>query len=120
MTQRTYRVFVRGFFDGLGEEQRAVLLADAPRHDFIHAAFTREGTLAYDPGLRQFTFRFEVDGGPLDGPDDGGAAAAESARAKAVAMLEGLGVGHRGLRTRTEDLSARPVPSRLRQRGTSA
>jgi hypothetical protein len=39
MSTRTFRVTVRGVFDGLTPDQRAELLARAPEHDVLNAAF---------------------------------------------------------------------------------
>ncbi|MEU0733401.1 DUF6204 family protein, partial [Streptomyces lavendulocolor] len=46
MSERTFRITVRGVFDGLDAGQRADLLADAAEHDVLHAAFTPEGHLS--------------------------------------------------------------------------
>ncbi|MFD0070203.1 DUF6204 family protein, partial [Streptomyces sp. NPDC127574] len=48
MTTRTFRITVRGVFDGLSTEQRSELLAGAAEHDVLQAAFTAEGHLSYD------------------------------------------------------------------------
>ncbi|MET7303994.1 DUF6204 family protein, partial [Embleya sp. NPDC005575] len=59
MSERTFRITVRGAFDGLRDEQRAALVAEAAEHDVLQAAFTAEGHLTYDVAARPFfTFRF--------------------------------------------------------------
>src|SRR5260370_1169360 len=59
MSERIFRVTVRGAFDGLTETQRAELFAAAAQHDLMDASFTPEGHLAYDLAARPFfTFRF--------------------------------------------------------------
>ncbi|MGW9032934.1 DUF6204 family protein, partial [Streptomyces sp. NPDC055722] len=59
MSIRTFRITVRGVFDGLDDGQRAELLARAAEHDVLRAAFTPEGHLSYDFAARTaFTFRF--------------------------------------------------------------
>jgi hypothetical protein len=60
MTERTYRVIVRGTFAGLDADRRSELLAAADQHDLYSTAFTEAGTLAYDRTLHAFSLRFEV------------------------------------------------------------
>ena len=38
MSERTFRVMVRGSFDALTDDQRVALLADAAEHDVLSAA----------------------------------------------------------------------------------
>ena len=50
MSERhTYRVIVRGTWDGLTEEARARLVAEAAGHGMDSMRFTEEGTLSYEP-----------------------------------------------------------------------
>ncbi|MFI1284309.1 DUF6204 family protein [Streptomyces sp. NPDC020858] len=54
MSTRTFRITVRGSFDGLTDDQRAELLAAAPAHDMLRAEFTAAGHLTYDLAVRPF------------------------------------------------------------------
>jgi len=54
MDERSFRVTVRGSFDGLTDDQRAALLAEAAEHDVLKAAFTEQGRLTYDLAMRPF------------------------------------------------------------------
>ncbi|MFE4643489.1 DUF6204 family protein, partial [Streptomyces sp. NPDC056730] len=47
-TQHTYRVIVRGTWDGLTDDDRARLLADVDQHGLAQMRFTPEGSLTYD------------------------------------------------------------------------
>ncbi|MFD8080467.1 DUF6204 family protein [Kitasatospora sp. NPDC059722] len=116
MTTRTFRIMVRGVFDGLSPEQRAELLADAARHDVLHAAFTREGHLAYDLTARAaFTFRF-LDSGEEEADI---LAATERAEQAAEAWLSERGYGFKNLRAQAEDLSQAPLGKRRRRAATT-
>ena len=100
MSTRTFRVTVRGVFDGLGADQRAELLARASEHDVLHAAFTPEGHLSYDLAARPaFTFRFQDSG---EAEED---------------ILEATerGYGYKNLRSKAEDLSQAPLGKRQRR-----
>ncbi|GAB7185996.1 DUF6204 family protein [Kitasatospora sp. Ki12] len=112
MTTRTFRIMVRGVFDGLTDEQRAELLTAAPEHDVLHAAFTPEGHLSYDLSARTaFTFRF-LDGGEAE---EDILAATERAEQAARDWLTGRGYGHKNLRSQAEDLSQAPLGKRQRR-----
>ncbi|MFI6252797.1 DUF6204 family protein [Streptomyces sp. NPDC051016] len=112
MTTRTFRVTVRGVFDGLGAEQRAELLSRAADHDVLHAAFTPEGHLSYDIAARPaFTFRFQ-DGGE---EEEDILAATERAEEAARAWLDERGYGYKNLRSSAEDLSLAPLSKRQRR-----
>ncbi|MFI5527429.1 DUF6204 family protein [Kitasatospora sp. NPDC051853] len=100
MTDRTYRVIVRGVFADLDDDRRTTLLAQADRHDILNAAFTDEGTLIYDRELRAFSFRCVVRQG-TDLADEAAGAAAEE---RAAAWLAGRGVGHGELRSQVTSL----------------
>lgn len=112
MTTRTFRIMVRGVFDGLSPEQRAELLADAAEHDILHAAFTPEGHLSYDLTARAaFTFRF-LDSGE---EEEDILIASERAERAAEAWLTEHGYGFKNLRTQAEDLSQAPLGKRRRR-----
>ncbi|MGW2252615.1 DUF6204 family protein [Kitasatospora sp. NPDC001660] len=116
MTTRTFRIMVRGVFDGLSPEQRAQLLADAAEHDVLHAAFTREGHLAYDLTARAaFTFRFLDSGEEEEDILD----ATERAEQAAAAWLTERGYGFKNLRSQAEDLSQAPLGKRQRRAAAS-
>ncbi|MEV1007973.1 DUF6204 family protein [Streptomyces sp. NPDC049881] len=112
MSTRTFRITVRGVFDGLGADQRAELLARAPEHDVLRAAFTPEGHLSYDVAARPaFTFRF-LDAGEEEGDI---LAATERAEEAAKAWLAERGYGFKHLRSQAEDLSRAPLGRRQRR-----
>lgn len=112
MGTRTFRITVRGVFDGLSPDQRAGLLARAAEHDVLRAAFTPEGHLSYDLAARAaFTFRF------LDSGEEEKAilAASERAEEAAKAWLAERGYGYKNLRSQAEDLSQAPLGKRQRR-----
>jgi hypothetical protein len=112
MSTRTFRVTVRGFFDGLTAEQRAELQARAAEHDVLHAAFTPEGHLSYDIAARSaFTFRF-LDSGE---EEEDILEATERAEKAAEDWLEGHGYGWKNLRSSAQDLSQAPLGKRQRR-----
>ncbi|MFG3257120.1 DUF6204 family protein [Streptomyces sp. NPDC048172] len=113
MSSRTFRIVVRGVFDGLSADQRAELLARAPEHDVLHAAFTPEGHLSYDLAARSaFTFRFQDSGEA----EEDILAATERAEEAARAWLTERGYGYKNLRSQAEDLSQAPLGKRQRRR----
>jgi hypothetical protein len=97
MAQRTYRVIVRGRFDGLDEPTRTRLLNEAAEHDVLTARFTDDGTLTYDRRIDAFQHRavVRVDEGP--GEEDVALTAGELA---AVEHLDAAGLGYRDLRAK--------------------
>ncbi|WP_037913626.1 DUF6204 family protein [Actinacidiphila yeochonensis] len=112
MSTRTFRVTVRGVFDGLRPEQRAELLAHAADHDVLSAAFTAEGHLSYDLAARSaFTFRFQESGEE----EEDILAASERAEDAARAWLAERGYGYKNLRSSAEDLSQAPLGKRQRR-----
>ena len=112
MTTRTFRITVRGVFEGLSAAQRDALLAEAAEHDVLRAAFTAEGHLSYDLAARPaFTFRFLDEGEAEEDILE----AADRAQAAAVGWLTGRGYGFTRLRVSTEDLSQAPLGKRRRQ-----
>jgi hypothetical protein len=112
MSTRTFRITVRGVFDGLSTDQRAELLARAAEHDVLRAAFTPEGHLSYDLTARSaFTFRF-LDSGE---EEEDILEASERAEEAAKAWLTERGYGYKNLRSQAEDLSQTPLSKRQRR-----
>ncbi|MGY0058521.1 DUF6204 family protein [Streptomyces sp. LZ34] len=112
MATRTFRITVRGVFDGLSTEQRSELLARAAEHDVLRAAFTPEGYLSYDIAARAaFTFRF-LDSGEAE---EDILTATERAEGAAEAWLTQRGYGYKNLRSSAEDLSQAPLGKRQRR-----
>src|SRR3954471_14153687 len=95
-SERTYRVIVRGVFDGLDEAQRTRLRAEAAAHDLLVSSFTEEGTLTYDERLAAFSHRVLVRVGPGPSEEDDAHTAGELA---AMEYLDGAGLGYRNLRS---------------------
>src|SRR5690242_11415553 len=96
MAERTYRVTVRGRFDGLDESTRARLRSEAGQHDVLVARFTDEGTLTYDARLDAFQHRVVV---RVDEGTDEEDVARTAGELAAIEYLEAAGLGHRGLRS---------------------
>ncbi|WP_406186691.1 DUF6204 family protein [Streptomyces sp. NBC_01006] len=112
MSTRTFRITVRGSFDGLTAEQHAELLAAAPEHDIMSSAYTAEGHLAYDVAVGPFfTFRF-LDSGEAEEDVLDATARAELA---AESWLTERGYGFKRLTSRAQDLSQAPLSKRQRQ-----
>ncbi|MFF7329944.1 DUF6204 family protein [Streptomyces sp. NPDC008150] len=112
MSTRTFRVTVRGVFDGLEADQRAELASRAAEHDVLRAAFTPEGHLTYDIAARTaFTFRF-LDSGE---EEEDILEATERAEEAAAAWLTQRGYGYKNLRSQAEDLSQAPLGKRQRR-----
>ncbi|MER6734403.1 DUF6204 family protein [Streptomyces puniciscabiei] len=116
MTTRTFRITVRGTFDGLTGTQRTELLADAAEHDVLRAAFTPEGTLTYDIAARPaFVFRFSDTGEEEEDVLE----AIERAEGAAKAWLTERRYGFKNLRSTAEDLSQAPMGKRQRRAARS-
>ncbi len=86
--------------------RRANLRAAAPDHEIFKSAYTREGTLTYEPNLVAFSFRYEV----READDALSGAEAEravidAAKAQARASLEVMGVEHRHLRATATNMA---------------
>src|SRR4051812_49789954 len=112
MAQRTYRVTVRGRFDGLDDHTRDRLRREAAEHDVLVARFADDGTLTYDQRLDAFQHRVVV---RVDEGADEEAVALTAGELAAVGDLEAAGLGDRPLRataTRVDD-----AKGRRRQRG---
>lgn len=104
--QHTYRVIVRGTWDGLTDEARARLLAAAGDHGLSSMRFTEEGTLSYEPSpLKHFSMRYAVVSDAADGPEMAGALAEDRAETR----LRELGYGFTGLRSTVTDLDTMKV-----------
>ena len=115
VSERTYRVIVRGFFTDLAEAQQAALLADVDQHDILSASFTDEGTLIYDRALRNFTVRCVVrqTSEARPGVDDENAVQAGIDRADAILAQQGLAHGPlRATATCMEDIKIKRRPAR--------
>jgi hypothetical protein len=104
--QHTYRVIVRGTWDGLTEEARARLLAEAADHGLTSMRFTQEGTLSYEASpLKHFSMRFVVVSDAADGQE----MAAAIAEDRAETLLGGLGYGFGPLRSTVTDLDTMKI-----------
>lgn len=89
-TQHTYRVIVRGTFQGLSDEARARLLGEVDAHGLTQMRFTPEGSLTYDRVLKHFSYRFVVVSDAADG-EEMAAALAEDRAERALGELGGAG-----------------------------
>ena len=107
MSERhTYRVIVRGTWEGLTEEARARLLAEAAEHGMASMRFTEEGTLSYEPApLKHFSMRYVVVSEAADGEE----MAAALAEDRAEGTLRGLGYGFGELRSTVTDLDTMKI-----------
>ncbi|MBK3624429.1 hypothetical protein JHN59_06150 [Streptomyces sp. MBT49] len=104
--QHTYRVIVRGTWDGLTDEARARLVAEAADHGLASMRFTEEGTLTYEPSpLKHFSMRYVVVSDAADGEEMAGALAEE----RAGTTLRELELGHTGLRSTVTDLDTMKI-----------
>ncbi|CAM5664783.1 GYD domain-containing protein OS=Streptomyces rimosus subsp. rimosus (strain ATCC / DSM 40260/ JCM 4667 / NRRL 2234) OX=1265868 GN=SRIM_033575 PE=4 SV=1 [Streptomyces rimosus subsp. rimosus] len=104
-TQHTYRVIVRGRWDGLTDGARAKLLAEADQHGLAQHRFTPEGSLVYDATLRSFTYRYVIVSDAADGEE----LAAALAEEKAEAVLTAAGYGYRDLRSSATDMDTMKI-----------
>lgn len=88
----SFRVLIRGKFDPLDDEARALLEAKTD------VAFTEEGTFTHDVNATAFTFRCQVPAGPDD--DE------RAAKDGATAALDAHGLPYRDLNYAVTDLRA--------------
>ena len=102
-----HRVVVRGQFDGLSDDQRADLLAEADDHEIFKATYTEWGSFTYDRALVAFQLRYEVRLDPAASPADGTAPdPVEIGLAKARAQLAEWGLPAKHLRATATDMTA--------------
>ncbi|MFJ3905390.1 DUF6204 family protein [Streptomyces sp. NPDC090025] len=104
-TQHTYRVIVRGTFDGLSEESRERLLGEVDAHGMDAMRFTEEGSLAYDRNLKHFSYRLIV----LSDAEDGDEMAGALAEDRVERALRALGHGFAGLKSKVTDMDAMKI-----------
>ena len=117
MSERIFRVTVRGAFDALTEEQRAELLARAAEHDVLGAKFLPEGHLSYDLAMRPFfTFRFQESG--QEEADI--TAACSRAQSAAELWLDERGYGYKSLKVSAEDMANMPMAKKQKKAAREA
>ncbi|MER5883165.1 DUF6204 family protein [Streptomyces sp. NPDC001941] len=104
-TQHTYRVIVRGAWDGLSAEGRARLLAGLDGHGLESMRFTEEGSLSYDRTLKHFSYRIIVHSDPEDGDEMAGAIAEDHAER----ALAELGHPHTELKSKVTDMDTMKI-----------
>ncbi|MFE9887205.1 DUF6204 family protein [Streptomyces scopuliridis] len=104
-TQHTYRVIVRGTWDGLTDDDRARLLAEVGQHGLAQMRFTPEGSLTYDKVLKHFSYRFVVVSDAADGEEMAGALAED----RTETALKALGCGHGELRSTVTDMDTMKI-----------
>jgi hypothetical protein len=102
---KIFRVVVRGHFHDLTDGQRTALLAVAHEHEIFKAAYTREGSLTYEPNLVAFSFRYELRVGD-DETDNAEAWATETGLENAAASMTAMGLAFRHLRATATDMSS--------------
>ncbi|MDF3147715.1 MULTISPECIES: DUF6204 family protein [unclassified Streptomyces] len=104
--QHTYRVIVRGTWDGLTDEARARLLAEAAEHGLSSMRFSEEGSLSYEPSpLKHFSMRYVVVSDAADGEEMAGAIAED----RAETTLRELGYGFGALKSTVTDLDTMKI-----------
>ncbi|GAA1359940.1 DUF6204 family protein [Streptomyces beijiangensis] len=104
-TQHTYRVIVRGVWDGLTDASRTELLAGAGEHGLAGMKFSEEGSLTYDTVLKHFSYRYAVVSDAADGEEMAGAIAED----RAETALRSLGHGFRDLRSTVTDMDTMKI-----------
>ncbi|MYX09318.1 hypothetical protein GTW98_21390 [Streptomyces sp. SID8375] len=109
-TQHTYRVIVRGKWDGLTAGSRAKLLAEVDEHGLAQMQFTPEGSLAYDTALHSFSYRYVIVSDAADGEE----MAAALAEDKAESALRAAGLGYRDLRSTATDMDTMKINRKSR------
>ncbi|MFE2374086.1 DUF6204 family protein [Streptomyces sp. NPDC059398] len=108
--QHTYRVIVRGTWEGLTDDSRARLLAEVDEHGLPQMHFTEEGSLTYDKVLKHFSFRYVVASDAADGEEMAGAIAED----RAETALKELGHGFGPLRSTVTDMDTMKINRRGR------
>jgi hypothetical protein len=104
--QHTYRVIVRGTWDGLTDRARRRLVDEAAEHGLASMRFTEEGSLTYEPApLKHFSMRFVVVSDAADGEEMAGAIAEDRAETR----LRELGYGFRALKSTVTDLDTMKI-----------
>lgn len=101
MSERVYRVTVRGQFRDLSEQARAYLEREQAAHDIFVSAYTAEGTLTYDARILFFNLRYEV---RLDGESE--VLPADVGRSEAEQFLRTMGFGHSELKVTVSEVSS--------------
>ena len=82
-----------------------MLLAEAGEHEIFRSAYTRDGTLTYQPDLVAFSFRYEVrDSG--DDPAEAEHRVVAIAMDRARAALDARGIGFKHLRATATDMAS--------------
>lgn len=104
-TQHTYRVIVRGTWEGLADEARDRLLAEVEQHGLAGMQFSEEGSLTYDRVLKHFSFRYVVVSDAADGEE----MAAAIAEDRAETALRKAGHGHGELRSTATDMDTMKI-----------
>ena len=107
----TYRVIVRGTWDGLTDEARAGLLAEVDDHGLAQMRFSPEGSLTYDATLKHFSFRYVIVSDTADGEE----MAAALAEDRAETALAARACGFRTLHSTVTDMDTMKInrkPSR--------
>lgn len=104
-TQHTYRVIVRGTWDGLTDRAREQLLAEVEQHGLTALQFSEAGSLTYDRVLKHFSFRYVV----VSDAEDGEEMAAAIAEDRAETELRERGCGHGELRSSVTDMDTMKI-----------
>ncbi|MER7398095.1 DUF6204 family protein [Streptomyces sp. NPDC000151] len=108
--EHTYRVIVRGKWDGLTEEAGARLRAEADEQGLAQLQFTPEGALACDPSMTSFAYRYVIVSDAADGEEMAAALAEE----KAENALRAAGYGYRDLRSSATDMDTMKINRKRR------
>lgn len=98
MTDRSYRVTLRGRFGILTHDKRTELLEQQHLHDMFAAKFTPEGTFLYEPEMVGFQFRYELASNEPS-PEDAELEVAMVAEMLATKALSTRGVSGRIIQT---------------------
>ncbi|MCX4965831.1 DUF6204 family protein [Streptomyces sp. NPDC079020] len=110
-TQHTYRVIVRGTWEGLTDSARARLLSEVEAHGLTAMRFTEDGSLTYDAVLKHFSFRYVVVSDAADGEEMAGAIAED----RAQTALREQGYGHGELRSTVTDMDTMKINDKGRR-----